>query len=140
MIFSCGHVIPKHQLLPICLAAGPTDIHFNFSFKMRNDERLLNEAGFSVGNFVNVVPGGIVVFFASYTFMDFATKNWEKAGFSVIILGILARFMKKKKVFVEPSTSSECDIVLREYTQVISDADKGGILFAVVGGKMSEGS
>jgi chromosome transmission fidelity protein 1 len=79
-VFSCGHVIPNEQLLPICLSAGPTNVPFNFTFEKRNKESLVKEMGLAIVNLSNVVPGGIVVFFASYSYMDQVFAKWENSG------------------------------------------------------------
>lgn len=56
--------------------------------------------------------------------------------------GILSRIAKKKHVFREPRKSTDVEAVLRDYKKTIdavSVKDTGAILFAIVGGKISEG-
>jgi chromosome transmission fidelity protein 1 len=78
--FKCGHVIPNEQLLPINLSSGPTNFPFNFSFDKRNNEQLMTELALTLTNFANIVPGGIVVFFASYSYMNQVVDYWDKTG------------------------------------------------------------
>lgn len=35
--FSCGHVIPPENLLPVVMTAGPTGLKFDFTFASRDD-------------------------------------------------------------------------------------------------------
>ena len=35
-LFSCGHIVPKENILPIVLEKGPTGRVFNFSFQNRD--------------------------------------------------------------------------------------------------------
>jgi chromosome transmission fidelity protein 1 len=95
---------------------------------------MINDLGHALINFCNVIPAGIVVFFASYSYLDTILESWRKSG-------ILDKIDLKKKVFYESSDSST-DKILEEYTLAIQDPrDKntGAILLAVVGGKLSEG-
>ena len=34
--FSCGHVIPPQNILPICLSEGPSGKKLKFTYEMRN--------------------------------------------------------------------------------------------------------
>ena len=134
-IFSCGHVIPKNQLLPLCIERGPSGIPFTLNFERRNDPDLIREVGQAIVNYTNVVPGGMVVFFASYDYMNKVFDAWLKAG-------IVDRLKRKKAVYAEPSTPGESDSVLKKYIDSIrtpSSKQTGALLCAVVGGKMSEG-
>lgn len=82
------------------------------------------------------MPDGVVVFVPSYAFLDRLKSAWGGAG------GLLDKFSAKKQIFYEPQTAAEVDNVLRDYALAIETAkDKrtGALMFAVVGGKLSEG-
>lgn len=88
---------------------------------------------------MTVVPEGVVVFFSSFEYESQVYDAWKASG-------ILSRIMKKKRIFREPRKSTEVDAVLRDYKETIdalsiknSTSCNGAILFAVVGGKISEG-
>ncbi|KAI9141155.1 helicase C-terminal domain-containing protein [Paraphysoderma sedebokerense] len=137
--FSCGHVIPKENLLTASLGTGPSGkVEFNFTFENRNNPLLIEELGHAIVNLCNVIPDGIVVFLASYSYLDVVYERWSKVG-------ILERLERKKKIFKEPKSSSSVETVLREYALTIespsqrSPSQTGAILLSVVGGKMSEG-
>lgn len=88
---------------------------------------------------MTVVPEGTVVFFSSFEYESQVYDAWKASG-------ILSRIMKKKRIFREPRKSTEVEAVLRDYKETIdalsikdSTSCNGAILFAVVGGKISEG-
>lgn len=129
-IFSCGHVIPREHLCGIVLDTGPRKQKFEFTFQKRYDSQVLEDLGQSIINLASVVPDGIVVFFASYEYLEFVLGFWRtNAQYSV--------FSNKKPAFVE-SKDTSVDAMLFEYSRSIS-LGHGGLLFAVIGGKLSEG-
>jgi len=129
--FSCDHVVPGENMLPLVLTSGPSGARLDFSFQFREKKEVLDELGRVLINIVNIVPGGIVVFFPSYDYEKLVCKHLEASG-------VLARIEKKKGIFREPKTSSELDKVLGDFATAVR-LSKGALLLAVVGGKMSEG-
>lgn len=90
-----------------------------------------------------VIPDGIVVFFSSFDYEDKVLDAWKASG-------ILGRIMKKKHIFREPRKNTDVEVVLKEYKEVIDSLSSckskscptsctGAVIFAVVGGKISEG-
>ncbi|RWS09825.1 putative ATP-dependent RNA helicase DDX11-like protein [Dinothrombium tinctorium] len=131
--FSCGHIIPDNNLLPICLGHGPSkDIAFEFSFKYRNNSKVILEAGESILRLCSVIPGGIIVFFPSYEYENKVFNIWTKNGYVKKFEAI------RKRVFRELSNSTAVNTILTEYKRTVK-LSKGALLFSVVGGKMSEG-
>ncbi|XP_042475699.1 ATP-dependent DNA helicase DDX11 isoform X3 [Macadamia integrifolia] len=103
----------------------------------------IEELGRLLCNLVTVVPEGIVVFFSSFEYEGLAHDTWKASG-------ILARIMKKKRIFREPRSNADVELVLKEYKETILALSAGGpkenpviyngaMLLAVVGGKVSEG-
>ncbi|KAJ3414188.1 DEAD H (Asp-Glu-Ala-Asp His) box helicase 11 [Chytridiales sp. JEL 0842] len=136
--FSCGHIIPSSSLLTVAVPVGPKSLQFDFTLKTRSREDMIVELGQAVVALSVLIPGGMVCFFASYSYMEYATGVWKKAG-------IVARIEKKKKLFVEPRQSNEVEKCLSNYNNVLAMAREnkgtqtGALLLSVVGGKMSEG-
>lgn len=106
-------------------------------------ELQIEELGHLICNLVTVVPEGIVVFFSSYEYEKLVHDTWEQSG-------IHARIKKEKRIFREPRSNADVEAVLDKYKETIvtlSSVDpkrhpvphNGAILFAVVGGKISEG-
>lgn len=137
---SCGHVIPKENLVAWTLSTGPTGKTFEFTYGKRGGmegEEMLDDLGRAVLNICGVVPDGVIVFFPSYNFLDAVIKRWQ-----IAVPGakgsVWERLAAKKALFKEIKEIKSGDDVLAEYAKAIEDG-KGGLLLSVVGGKMSEG-
>jgi chromosome transmission fidelity protein 1 len=139
---SCGHVIPKSNLVAWNLSFGPSGkgSELEFTFKNRANETMVEELGRVMLNICGVVPDGVVVFFPSYSYLETITNHWAHGPRSRTGNGeksIWERLEAKKMLFREKKEGG-VDSVLEEYAKAI-DAGKGGLLLSVVGGKMSEG-
>ncbi|XP_038055247.1 ATP-dependent DNA helicase DDX11-like [Patiria miniata] len=138
--FSCGHVIPPEQLLPIALAKGPSGIELDFTYQSRDLPKMMDEVGRVLANVSNVVPGGVVCFLPSYDYEKRLYNHWEGTG-------LIKRIELRKRVFREPRKAGQADFVLGQYASFIERCSSGGIpgsmngaiLMCVVGAKMSEG-
>ncbi|MEE6478112.1 hypothetical protein FKM82_011742, partial [Ascaphus truei] len=136
--FSCGHVIPPENILPIVLCSGPTSQQLDFTYKKRNLPEMMDETGRILSNLCNVVPGGLVCFFPSYEYQKQIQAHWDRTG-------QLKRLALKKKIFQEPKKANQVEQVLSEYSKCIKRCSQfigpltGALLLSVVGGKMSEG-
>ncbi|KAI5988422.1 helicase C-terminal domain-containing protein, partial [Pisolithus albus] len=137
--FSCGHIVPQSHVQTLILCKGPSGSRLEFKYAQQSDVQVLKELGQVVLNLCNIVPRGVIVFFPSYSSLNFAKKTW-KANHA------LEKFEAKKKVFWEPEESGAVDSTLGDYAEAVqssstgrSDKRVGAILFAVVGAKLSEG-
>ena len=134
---SCGHVIPKTNLVAWNVSTGPRGkgSGFEFTYKERGNTDRLDELGRAMLNICTVVPDGVVVFFPSYAFLEMVAKRWATPSSEG--KNIWQRLEGKKVLFREKKEAG-VDDVLTEYAKAI-DSGKGGLLLSVVGGKMSEG-
>lgn len=130
--FSCGHVIPKQNILPIVVSSGPTSKALDFSYQKRSDAALISEVGRILVNVSSVVPAGVVCFFPSYDYENQVFQFLEEQGF-------LKRISAKKQIFREPKTSAQVDAVLKDYAEAAQKKNCGALMLSVVGGKLSEG-
>lgn len=89
--FSCGHVVPPSNILPLTLGQGPGGRTLDFSYAYRNDPNLLDELGRLLVNVCNVIPAGVVVFFASYDYEDRVYRHFVEKG-------VISKLEAKKKV------------------------------------------
>lgn len=135
--YSIGHVISPDRMLPFSLSKGPSGLELDFSFQSRELVTMvilgrnfqnycikqfillltthhfqIDELGRILLNFANVIPGGLVCFFASYDYEALVYTRLEKAG-------ILDKIGKKKKVYREPRKSSQVEQVLSDYARCI---------------------
>ena len=139
MEFSCGHVIPPDNILPLALGEGSSGRQLDFTYHARNLPQVIEELGRVVHNICKIVPGGVICFFPSYDYEKKVYDHWESSG-------VVKKISMKKMIFREPKKSSVSDHVLTQYSQCIKRQKEkhdtqltGGLLMSVVGGKMSEG-
>ncbi|XP_073932407.1 ATP-dependent DNA helicase DDX11 isoform X2 [Castor canadensis] len=136
--FSCGHVIPPDNILPLVICSGPSGQQLEFTYQKRELPQMMDETGRILCNLCNVVPGGVVCFFPSYEYQRQVYAHWDKSG-------LLARLAIRKKIFQEPKRASQVEQVLMAYSKCITCCGQvggtvtGALLLSVVGGKMSEG-
>ncbi|XP_053423578.1 ATP-dependent DNA helicase DDX11 isoform X3 [Nycticebus coucang] len=137
--FSCGHVIPPDNILPIVISTGISNQPLDFKYQHRELPQMMDEAGRILFCLCNVIPGGVVCFFPSYEYQRQVHAYWEKSG-------VLCRLASRKKIFQEPKSTNQVEQVLTDYSKCIKNCGQvrgkmvtGALLLSVVGGKMSEG-
>lgn len=147
---SCGHVIPPSNLFAIPVAQSVSGIDFDFTFENRNKEKTIIDLGVSIHQIVRHVPDGVVVFFPSYAYLDTCMVAWKRFSAPNSTSTVWDNLTKAKPVFVEQrsqkqttaqaTTSREAiaDSVLGAYSASVAKGH-GALLFAVVGGTLSEG-
>ena len=76
--FSCDHIVPQENVLPLVIKCGPTSKLLDFSFQRRDQPETLSELSRVLMNACNVIPGGVVVFFPSYEYESryVSTRNF----------------------------------------------------------------
>lgn len=144
--FSCGHIIPKENLIALPVASGPGGAEFDFSFDKRNSPATMDALGNCLLQLSAVIPDGLVVFFPSYAYLDQVVLRWRttKKGDGAAAKPLWDRLQERKPVFRESKaalgtgTGAGTDDVLDRYSGSVA-AGRGGLLLSVVGGKLSEG-
>ena len=136
-LWSCGHIMPKENLIVWPLTRSSNDVAFDFTYKKRNLPVIVDALGNSLIRISGTVPDGMIVFFPSYSYLDEVVRQWQKEAFrgAKRIWDLLSLH---KPVFQEIKDTAGVENLLREFTQSI-DNGKGGLLLSVIGGKMSEG-
>ncbi|KAK2747298.1 ATP-dependent DNA helicase chl1 [Myotisia sp. PD_48] len=137
--FSYGHVIPQNNLIALNLGVGILNAEFDFTFEKRNSETLITSLGKTIAQACTVIPDGVVVFFPSYEYLTHVLKIWGRSPASKTS-SLLESLERLKPVFYEAqeATGNSSETLLPQYSDSI-DAGKGGLLLAVMGGKLSEG-
>jgi chromosome transmission fidelity protein 1 len=134
--FSCDHVVPASSLLCVPLTAGPAGTSFSFTFANRSNSPMLKDLGRAIANLCAVVRGGVVVFFPSYSFEAEVWRRWSADGIVKTLEGRKPLFREQRA----GSTPAPGPSLLDRYSAAVAaDPRRGAILFAVVGGKLSEG-
>ncbi|HXX55879.1 MAG TPA: ATP-dependent DNA helicase [Methanoregula sp.] len=115
---SLGNAFPKQNRL-IC---GATDITTAYSMR-QNTENTERVAGYIKA--FGALKGNLAVYFPSYQILE-------------TYAGLAAPGLRGKQVFIEPRASADAGAALSEFLSLPAKG-KSGILFAVCGGKWSEG-
>ena len=134
--WSCGHIIPKENLIVVPITKGPNKVEFDFTYQRRNVPAVIDALGHAIATLCTTIPDGVVIFFPSYRYLDEVMLRWKKIIPSID--NIWTQITKRKPIFMESKDDSGVNDVLQEYTKSI-EAGKGGLLLSVIGGKMSEG-
>ncbi|KAH5734280.1 hypothetical protein HBI17_203830 [Parastagonospora nodorum] len=152
MTLSCGHVIPPTNLLAIPVVRASSGNEFDFTFENRNKERTMIDLGHAILGTAQHIPDGVVVFFPSYSYLDACIAAWKRLAAAGSKVTFWDRFTQTKPIFLEqrsqpnvatqPVANKEAavDSVLTAYSTAIASGNGcGALLFAVIGGTLSEG-
>ncbi|KAL6721203.1 ATP-dependent DNA helicase chl1 [Lecanora helva] len=134
--FSCGHIIPKENLIALPVARGSLGNDFDFTYEKRDSSSMIDMLGNYLIKLSCVIPDGLVVFFPSYAYLDQVVARWQIASKS-LSKNIWTNLQSQKPIFRESKMKNVGDL-LNEYSEAISYG-RGGLLFSVIGGKLSEG-
>lgn len=98
------------------------------------------------------IPDGVVVFFPSYAYLDVCIEAWKRVSAPSSTYTFWDRFTQTKPIFLEQrsdqmstgmdsvSKESSVDSVLTAYSVAVASGNgRGALLFAVIGGTLSEG-
>ncbi|GBG27852.1 ATP-dependent DNA helicase chl1 [Hondaea fermentalgiana] len=130
-LFSCGHVIPKENMVCLCLGSGPTRTPLELTFANRGMTSVMDEIARSLVNMCSLVPNGLVVFLPSYAYADQLFARWKESN-------QWTRLEAKKTIVCDTRDAVQSDKLLETYAAA-ARSPRGALLFSVVGGKLSEG-
>ncbi|PVI02207.1 DNA repair helicase [Periconia macrospinosa] len=150
---SCGHVVPPSNLLAVPVVQTHSGADFNFTFEKRNSEQMMIDLGHTLLGIVQHIPDGVVVFFPSYTYLDTCIAAWKRLSLSFDDDSCLEMMRRIKPIFFEQRSQSAgdsesdsskkettVDSVLSAYSNTVTSGNgRGALLFAVIGGTLSEG-
>ncbi|CAI5461936.1 unnamed protein product [Closterium sp. Yama58-4] len=138
-----SHVISQEQVWAGVLPVGPSGVALNSGFKTRSQHDYLHDMGSAIVNICRIVPGGVLVFFPSYSCMDSSIQAWQlpPAGrHDSAALSVWQRIGMQKQPVVEPRDSALLGEAREDYVRKLEEeGSKGTVLFAVCRGKVSEG-
>ena len=138
--YSCGHVVGGERLLAVAVGSGPSGHPLDFRHGTRSHPATIDELGRLVVNACTASPGGVVVFFPSFAYIEEVVRRWTTSGG-------WRSLQDKKKVFREPRNAGDVDSMLEEYSDACRAAGtstgkatrRGAVMLCVVGGKLAEG-
>lgn len=133
VLFACGHVVDKKNVLALVVCSGPKGGNLEFTHDTRLRPSSISELHCSLKEINKVVPNGIVVFFSSYQYMGSVVGKWRA-------MGVYAELESARPVYMEPREAVDSDSVWLEYSKkATADGGTGAMLLCVMGGKLSEG-
>lgn len=130
-LFSCGHVIPKENMLCLCMGTGPTRTPLELTFANRTQHVVMDEIVRSLVNMCTIIPYGVVVFLPSYSYAEQLFARWKSQK-------QWERLEAKKTVICDTRDAHQAERLLDNYAAA-ARTRRGALLFSVVGGKLSEG-
>jgi len=135
--WSCGHIMPKDNLIvwPVAKARGGID--FDFTYDKRTSPTMIDALGHCLSDLCASIPDGVVVFFPSYRYMDEVIHRWKRDN-SAGTGTLWSLVAKQKPIFQEFKDNPGGEDPFHGYSSCIEEG-KGGLLLSVIGGKMSEG-
>ncbi|KAF2848298.1 ATP-dependent RNA helicase-like protein chl1 [Plenodomus tracheiphilus IPT5] len=152
MTLSCGHVIPPSNLFAAPVIRAPSGADFDFTFETRNKEKTMLDLGRIISTFAQHIPDGVVIFFPSYSYLDACITAWKRISTPGSRQPVWEQFEQLKPVFLEQRSQQNnstqaptpkeaaVDSVLTAYSAAVaSGKGRGALLFAVIGGSLSEG-
>ena len=136
--WSCGHIIPKQNLIAFPVTRADNGNPFEFTYETRNSPQLIQELGMAITSLARCIPDGLVVFFPSYAYLEKVINIWKsnKVGLDERCT-IWDQLASVKPIFQESKTIN-IDEILVSYSKSV-DHSEGGLLLSVVGGRLSEG-
>lgn len=139
--FSCSHIVPKENLTFAITSKSASGAKLEYTYNNRSLPAVLYELMDMLIRLSEVIPHGIVVFLPSYEYLKDLKKFWNMEP------DLRNRLEARKEVSFEEKESKEVNEILKKYTDAIDHFDrpfqepkkKGGLLFAVMKAKLSEG-
>ncbi|CAD8081325.1 unnamed protein product [Paramecium sonneborni] len=104
-------------------------LQYEFSYNKRKDDNQIKDLGQSILNVSQIIKGGIIVVFSSYSLMQVIQKRWWEQQ-------LIQQLSKVKKCFWEEQGSASIHNTLEVFKK---NVQRGAILFAVHRGKVAEG-
>lgn len=134
------HVIDACQVnFGILTNSLKSKINFRFDANNRNNINMIDELGMTISDLCKVTPGGILVFFTSYLFLNISVNAWAEKG-------TVSEIEKSKEIFKDLQDSNKNKQVLKNFIEACKGGSgnfkknkKGAILFSVCRGSSSEG-
>ncbi|KAL3068470.1 hypothetical protein niasHT_030761 [Heterodera trifolii] len=144
--FTCGHIIDDKQLIALQIGNGPNGAAqpLNLQFSARGSPQALTAMAQCLLALLRSVPNGAVAFFPSYAFLASfvhhlrTTGQWEQ-------LQSVKRIHVETKEAAETAKNGAGKGQQKQMQQIwpafceSARSREGAVLFAVVGGKLSEG-
>ncbi|GMR42008.1 hypothetical protein PMAYCL1PPCAC_12203, partial [Pristionchus mayeri] len=129
--FSCSHVVPNENVLAMVIGSGSDGQRLELKMENRGNVQVLTSLCSSLLSLTRLSPSGTVIFFPSYSFLSTFLLHCENTN-------QMKAFETAKSLFTEKQGAQDASKLLVEYSRA-ARSPKGALLFAVMGGRLSEG-
>lgn len=127
------HIVKPDQVCVKIITKGPDLQPLSSAYNNRNNPEYIASLGKTIQNICRILPGGLLIFFPSYTVMTVCQNAWQECNLWSGIASI-------KPIFVEPRDKDAFRESMNDYYSRIKDPKFGGAIFmGVCRGKVSEG-
>eukprot|EP00877_Chromochloris_zofingiensis_P005022 jgi/Chrzof1/14520/Cz09g05250.t1 len=130
-IQSLNMTLTRECLCPTIVTRGSDQMPMSTQFEKRYEDSNIRSYGRIAVELAAVVPDGLVVFFVSYSYMDYVISKWHE-------MGVLDELMQHKLIFVETQDVMETTLALDNFRRAC-DAGRGAVFLSVARGKVAEG-
>ncbi|KAL0209434.1 hypothetical protein RCL1_007802 [Eukaryota sp. TZLM3-RCL] len=125
--FTFPHIISSSSVLPIICSKGPCNYPLRFTYQNRSNKSHNEDFSTMLVNLMSTCRGGMVVFFPSRDSMTCFNHFLIESGYNTSFTSL----------FIEPETTTDYSEFFNNFSRSVKL--KTTVLFAVLGGKLSEG-
>ncbi|GAB0096775.1 Regulator of telomere elongation helicase 1 homolog [Sergentomyia squamirostris] len=127
------HIVSREQVCVKVICQGSDKEPLISNYNNRDNPKYITSLGRTILSFSPVIPGGVLIFFPSYTLMSKCQTSWQESGLWTQISNV-------KTIFVESRNKTDFQETMTEYYAKIGEpGSRGAIFMAVCRGKVSEG-
>ena len=130
-----SHVIKKHQLNISIIGSSSNGFKLCSTYDNRENQESYKALGQTLVELLQVIPGGVFIFFSSYTSLERSIEMWKNNDLTWKIWQILS---STKKIFIEPRNKVQFAKSINEY-KIEIDNKIGAAFLGVCRGKLAEG-
>jgi len=118
--------------MSILTTSPKTKCLYKFDAINKDDQETVEDLGLLIKDMSKFTPGGVLVFFCSFGYMNSCLNIWND-------LGVTKQLEEIKDIYKDLQDSVKNKEVLKTFTENNKTNKKGGILFSVLRGSASEG-
>ena len=130
-----NHVINMNQVnfSVITNSTRNSKVQFLLNNQNKNNTEMIEQIGYTISDLCKNTPGGILVFFTSFSFLNICFNAWSEKR-------IISEIEQYKEIYKDMHDQQKNKLVLKNFIDKNkSKKSKGGIFFSVCRGSSSEG-
>ena len=134
-----SHVVHNSQikftLITACQHNNGKTFPFDLRYQNKEEASTLRELGNTILSLISVTPGGVLIFFTSYSHMNKCYSNWNSSK-------LIEQMEQYKTIIKDTNDTKKSKVLLRKYMDHNKKSNvktKGAVLLSVCRGSTSEG-